>query len=210
MVASSPSQLQVGHFNTCWCGWRHHGRHRTPQCSESSACKELTLRPLLIPPLPAHEIKSCLSNKHAPSANIAAVSPCASQASQAAVHSAAAPAPAPRHHPGTPVRRSRVEGVCPRPGEPKPALSGGLHCAMTRQLRHDRATILGPFGHVFARSFTSPALDFRTHPARPLSNLGFLQWCWGEQSASHLWGKDGQSILCIHNDLTLEFNEIIK
>ncbi len=93
----------------------------------------ITLRPLLIPPLLAHEIKSCLSNKHAPSANIAAVSPCASQASQAAVHSAAAPAPAPRHHPGTPVRRSRVEGVCPRPGEPKPALSGGLHCAMTGQ-----------------------------------------------------------------------------
>jgi len=49
------------------------------------------------------------------------------------VHSAAAPALAPRHHPGMPVRRSRVEGVCQRPGEPKPALSGGLHCAMTGQ-----------------------------------------------------------------------------
>lgn len=45
-------------------------------------------------------------------------------------------------------------------------------------LRHDRAIILGRFGHVFAKSFTSPAaaslhfikrdpLDFRTHPARP-------------------------------------------
>ena len=45
-------------------------------------------------------------------------------------------------------------------------------------LHHDRPIILGRFGRVFARSFTSPAaasfhfikrdpLDFRTHPAQP-------------------------------------------
>lgn len=77
--------------------------------------------------------KSCTSNLFLHIKQACTESQHCRQGSQADVHSAAAPALAPRHHPGMPVRRSRVEGVCQRPGEPKPALSGGLHCAMTGQ-----------------------------------------------------------------------------